>query len=133
MIIRLAHICLQVADIQRTLAFYRDGIGLPVQFLFRRRGVVLGAYFSLGQRSFIEAFQVERPVGITHFCIESDDLDGFIAGCTARGIACSAKTLGRDHAWQTWLRDPDGHAFEVHQYTPQSMQLVGGEAEITWA
>lgn len=132
MIARLAHICLQVADIQRTLAFYRDGLGLRVAFTFRKKGALKGAYFALGDRSFIEVFEVEKPVGITHFCIETDDIDGFIAGATAKGIACTPKKLGGDGAWQTWLRDPDGHAFEIHQYTPGCMQFAGGECEITW-
>ena len=34
MITRLAHICLQVKDMQRTVAFYRDGLGFPVTFIF---------------------------------------------------------------------------------------------------
>ena len=50
----------------------------------------------------------------------------------AKGIACSAKQLGGDHTWQTWLRDPDGNAFEIHQYTEHSMHFTGGECEITW-
>src|SRR5438105_558869 len=131
MITRLAHICLQVKDIQRTIGFYRD-VGLPVQFLFRKKGEVMGAYFKVGPDSFIEAFQNEQPVGITHFCIQVDDIAAFIAAVTAKGIAATPKKLGSDQAWQSWLRDPDGNAFEVHQYTPRSMQLVGGEAEITW-
>lgn len=132
MIKRLAHICLQVTDIRRSLAFYHDGLGIPIQFRFMRKGELKGAYLKLGEQSFIEIFEVEKPVGITHFCLETDDIDGFIAAATAKGIACTAKKIGSDQAWQSWLRDPDGNAFEVHQYTPQSMQLVGGEAEITW-
>lgn len=132
MIRRLAHICLQVRDIRRTIAFYRDRLGLPVAFTFEKAGALKGCYFALGERSFIEAFEVEDPVGITHFCIETDDIDGFIAAARAAGVACTDKQLGGDGAWQTWLRDPDGHAFEVHQYEPTCMQFNGGVCEITW-
>jgi catechol 2,3-dioxygenase-like lactoylglutathione lyase family enzyme len=132
MLTRLAHICIQVADIDRTIAFYRDGIGLPVQFTFMRNGALRGAYFRIGADSFIEAFQVPSPAGGSHFCLESDDIDGFIAAMGAKGIACSAKKRGADRSWQTWLRDPDGNAFEVHQYTDESMQRVGGVAEAAW-
>jgi predicted enzyme related to lactoylglutathione lyase len=132
MITRLAHICLQVRDIQRTIVFYRDGIGLPVKFLFRRKGEVKGAYFAIGDSSFIEAFESESPVGITHFCLQCDNIDDFMATVNARGIATTPKKLGSDQSWQSWLKDPDGNAFEVHQYTPQSMQLVGGEADMNW-
>lgn len=132
MITRLAHICLQVKDIHRSIAFYRDGLGFPVTFTFTKNGKVAGAYFALNDRSFLEVFQEEKPCGITHFCLETDDMDAFIAAATAKGITCTAKKLGADHSWQTWLRDPDGNAFEVHQYTDRSMQLRGGECEITW-
>ena len=132
MITRLAHICLQVKDVNRTVAFYRDGLGFPVAFTFTKNGSLKGAYFSLGGRSFLEVFEEDRPVGITHFCLETDDIDGFISLAASKNIACTPKKIGCDHTWQTWLRDPDGHAFEVHQYTPESLQFNGGACEITW-
>ncbi len=132
MITRLAHICLQVKDMPRTIAFYRDGLGFPVAFTFKKNGQLKGAYFALGGRSFLEVFEMEKPDGITHFCLETDDIDGFIAKATGKGIACTPKELGGCQTWQTWLRDPDGNAFEIHQYTERSMQFNGGECEITW-
>jgi lactoylglutathione lyase/glyoxylase I family protein len=131
-ITRLAHICLQAKDIHRTIAFYHEALGFPLAFTFKKAGEPKGAYFALGGRSFIEVFEVEQPVGTTHFCLETADIDAFITAATAKGIACTPKKLGGDHTWQTWLRDPDGHAFEVHQYTERSMQFHGGECEITW-
>ena len=50
----------------------------------------------------------------------------------ARGITFPEKKLGCDHTWQIWLKDPDGNAFEVHQYTPGSMQFTGGTVEADW-
>ena len=132
MITRLAHICLQVKDMNRSVAFYRDGLGFPIAFTFKKNGELKGAYFALGGNSFLEVFEEAAPAGITHFCLETDDIDGFMAAVTAKGIACSPKELGGDHTWQTWLRDPDGNAFEVHSYTDRSMQFNGGECEITW-
>jgi hypothetical protein len=46
--------------------------------------------------------------------------------------AVSAEKLGCDDTWQIWLKDPDGNAFEVHQYTPKSMQFTGGTVEADW-
>jgi lactoylglutathione lyase/glyoxylase I family protein len=133
MIKRLAHICLQVKDMERSIAFYRDGLGFPVAFTFMKKGKLGGAYFSLGERSFLEVFQNDNPGGIQHFCLECDDIDDFIAKATAKGITCTPKELGGDHTWQTWLRDPDGNAFEIHQYSERSFQFAGGVCEITWA
>jgi lactoylglutathione lyase len=136
MIIRLAHVCLHVADIRRTIAFYHDALGFPVQFTFEKNGALMGAYFAIGNGSFIEAFQVAEPRvannGINHFCLECDDIDAFASACSAKGIACTPKILGSDQAWQSWLQDPDGNRFEVHQYTERSMQQHGGMVEITW-
>lgn len=132
MVSRLAHISLQVKSISRAIAFYRDGLGFPIALTFKKEGLLKGAYFALGNRSFLEVFEVDVPVGITHFCIETDDMDGFIAAASARNIPCTPKAMGGCRTWQTWLRDPDGNAFEVHQYTDRSMQFHGGECEITW-
>lgn len=132
MITRLAHMSLQVRDMQRATEFYRDRLGFPIAFTFTLKGRFAGAYFAVGGNSFLEVFEFENPCGITHYCLETDDLDGFIAKATAQGVACTPKTLGGCNTWQTWLRDPDGNAFEIHQYTDRSMQFNGGQCEITW-
>jgi catechol 2,3-dioxygenase-like lactoylglutathione lyase family enzyme len=67
-----------------------------------------------------------------HFCFETDNIDRFIAEMKTKGVACSDKKLGSDETWQTWLKDPDGNNFEIHQYTPKSYQRVGGVAQVTW-
>lgn len=136
MITRLAHVCLNVRDIQRTIAFYRDALGLPLHFPFEKNGRVIGAYFKVGEGNFIEAF--ERPdvqpvnTGLVHFCLEVDDLDGTIAGLTGKGVMASAKKLGADHSWQSWIQDPDGIRIELHQYTAESSQHRGGTVQVNW-
>lgn len=132
MVTRLAHISLQVADIRRSIAFYRDALGFPIAMEFKKQGALKGVYFLVGDRSFLEVFELDEPIGITHYCLETDDLDSFMAVATAHNIECTPKKLGGCHTWQTWLRDPDGNAFEVHQYTDRSMQFHGGECEIDW-
>ena len=132
MITQLAHVCLFVSDIQQTLDFYHGKLGLPLKFTFEKEGKLFGVYFSLGGRTFLEAFQVRDgkvPVvntGLSHFCMEVEDLDAFMAAMKAKGVACTDKVLGCDQSWQTWLQDPDGNRFEMHQYTAQSTQFLGG-------
>ena len=126
MLTRLAHVCLNVRDIGRTIAFYRDVLGMPLHFTFTKGGRAMGAYFRAGERCFIEAF--EKPdvavqnTGIVHFCLETPDIDAAISALTARGVACTPKKLGCDRSWQTWLSDPDGNRIELHQYTADSQQ-----------
>jgi lactoylglutathione lyase/glyoxylase I family protein len=133
---RIAHICLNVRNLQQSLDFYTR-LGLVPVFRFTRKGARFGVYLKLADSAFIEIFEdptLEKPVntGIVHFCLETEDLDRLTADLQTRGIACSEKKLGCDHTWQIWLKDPDGNAFEVHQYTPKSMQFTGGTVEADW-
>ncbi len=110
---------------------------MPVHFTFEKTGKLYGAYFKAGpERNFIEAFENRdvQPVntGITHICLETADIDAAIAALTAKGVVCTAKKMGCDRSWQTWLADPDGNKIELHQYTAQSAQLNGGVVQVDW-
>jgi len=133
---RIAHVCLNVRNLERSLAFYTR-LGLEPVFRFTRKGRPFGVYLQLAEASFVEIFEdptLATPVntGLVHFCLETEDLDGLMADLRARGVDCGEKKLGCDATWQIWLKDPDGNAFEVHQYTRDSMQLTGGTVEADW-
>jgi lactoylglutathione lyase len=133
---RIAHVCLNVKNLEGSLDFYTR-LGFEPVFRFTRGGKLFGVYLKLAEATFIEIFEdanLETPVntGLVHFCLESDDLDTLMADLRSRGIAFTPKKLGCDDTWQIWLKDPDGNAFEVHQYTPKSMQFVGGTVEADW-
>ena len=133
---RIAHICLNVRNLQQSLDFYTR-LGLVPVFRFTRKGALFGVYLKLADSAFIELSEdarLEKPVntGLVHFCLETEDLDRLMADLQTRGIAFTEKKLGCDHTWQIWLTDPDGNAFEVHHYTPGSMQFTGGTVEADW-
>jgi lactoylglutathione lyase/glyoxylase I family protein len=133
---RIAHVCLNVRSLQQSLDYYTR-LGFEPVFRFTRKGAPFGVYLKVAEGNFVELFEqptLERPVntGILHFCLETEDLDRLMVDLRARGIAFSEKKLGCDDTWQIWLEDPDGNAFEVHQYTPRSMQFVGGTVEADW-
>jgi len=133
---RIAHVCLQVRNLERSIAYYSQ-LGLRVSFRFTRQGVPFGVYLELAADSYLELFedaQRGEPVnpGITHFCLETDDLDRVMAALAQRGVTFSEKKLGCDQTYQIWLTDPDGNRFEVHQYTPASAQRMGGVVEADW-
>jgi lactoylglutathione lyase len=136
MLKRIAHVCLNVKNLDRSLDFYTR-LGFEPVFRFTRAGKPFGVYLRLAESTFIEIFEdptLQTPVntGLVHFCLETDDLDGMVRELAAQGIAFTDKKLGCDHTWQIWLKDPDGNAFEVHQYTPKSMQFTGGTVEADW-
>ena len=132
---RLAHVCLNVKDLQRTLDFYHK-LGLTDAFTFTRKDKDYGIYLNIGGETFLEIFEEAENAnvrgGIAHFCLQTEDLDGLIAHLDEQGVEYTPKSLGEDETWQIWLKDPDGNAFEVHRYTEGSYQFKGGNVEATW-
>jgi len=130
MITALAHACFVVPDLQRSVAFYQDVLGLKPAFEFRNdQGVLTGLYLHVGGRSFIELFQgsVEPGSGkesYRHISLEAADLAETVRVLRARGADITDPRLGKDGSWQAWTRDPDGNRIELHQYTSESQQTA---------
>jgi lactoylglutathione lyase/glyoxylase I family protein len=134
---RMAHVCLHVKDLKRSLAYYHK-LGFTDRFQFtRNQGADFGMYLEIADKTYIEIFEYpdRKPTdnnGLVHFCLETEDLDGVIAYLAKQGIAHTPKSEGCDHTWQIWLEDPDGNKFELHEYSEKSMQLKGGVVEANW-
>ncbi|MES2934477.1 MAG: VOC family protein [Pseudomonadota bacterium] len=133
---RIAHVCLDVKDLQRSIDYYSK-LGFKTKFQFTRKGQDFGVYLEIAENNYIEIFENKDlgPVinnGLKHFCLEADDLDLVMKNLTAQGVDFTEKKLGCDNTWQIWLKDPDGNAFEVHQYTATSAQQKGQVVEADW-
>jgi len=128
MITGMAHACFTVADLERALGFYRDGLGLKPAFDFvDENGRRYGIYLYLGGRNFIELFEgkLDAPAAgqsYRHICLEVDDIEVTSAALKEKGIEVSPVKLGKDHSYQAWITDPDGNRIELHQYTAESWQ-----------
>ena len=128
MITGMAHACFTVSDLERSLAFYRDALGLKPAFDFiNQEGRRFGIYLHLGGRNFIELFEGqlgERADGQSyrHICLEVDDIESTVQMLRDRGIEVSDPKLGGDRSWQAWITDPDGNRIELHHYTAESKQ-----------
>jgi len=132
----LAHVCINVKSLERSTEYYQK-LGFTPKFKFTRNGQYFGNYLKINENNYIELFEnsdMAAPVntGLVHFCLENDNLDELIKNLDLQGISHTDKKLGCDHTWQIWLTDPDGNTFEVHQYTDESLQKVGGEVEADW-
>ena len=129
MIAGLSHACFVVADLERSLAFYRDRLGMPVAFEFRSaEGKLTGVYLHVGARTFVELFQgkpepTAQNASYKHICLEVDEIEATVAELTRRGVEVTGKKLGSDNSWQAWLTDPDGNRLELHAFTPKSKQV----------
>jgi lactoylglutathione lyase/glyoxylase I family protein len=133
---RLAHVCLNVKDLKRSMAYYHK-LGFADRFRFTRQGAAFGIYMEIAPMTYIEMFEDKSMgpavnTGLAHFCLETEDLDGLMAHLQVQGVAFTPKKRGCDHTDQIWLEDPDGNKFEVHQYSPKSLQQQGGVVEADW-
>ncbi len=145
MIRRLAHVCLITNDLERLVAFYRDGLGLAVKFRFAAAdGAIFGAYVEAGDSTFVEFFDqhlAARQWGgdtgplvegnrYAHLCLEVTGLADLRAALLDRGVSVGEIRSGLDHSLQAWLADPDGNRIELMEYTHRSAQLAPGTEKI---
>ena len=141
---RLAHLCFKTDQVDKMVPFYRDLLGLPVEFTMTNKdGMVFGYYFACSETTFIEIFDQRGAVrqwggevmqlktaaaGTTyqHFCLEIKGLEAERADLLAKGVAVGEISVGMDGSKQCWIKDPDGNDIELMEYTPASLQLKKG-------
>lgn len=134
MIKQLAHICIHSSNLNRTEAFYVEGLGMERFFDFNRDGQLFGFYLKAGTNTFIEVFKGEpgNPGNINHVALEVNDMEALLQRLRDQGFSHSEKKLGADQSWQAWLEDPDGVRIELHEYTAESSQLTGRTCVVDW-
>lgn len=128
MIKGLAHVCFVVKNLDESIAFYRDRLGLKLAFEFRNKaGARSGAYLHAGDRTFIELFPGQPTAtangSFRHICLEVDNVEDEVRRIQAAGIQTEGVKMGADGSWQAWISDPDGNRIELHGYTPESAQV----------
>ena len=121
---RLFEAHLTVADLDRSIAFYRDVVGLPLAFELRERGV---AFFWIGERggSMLGLWSLgSAPVGLSlHVAFRVSLAEALAAGDVLRAAgvaplsffgteASEPSVIGWMPAAAVYFRDPDGHQLE---------------------
>ncbi len=134
----IGHVGISVADIGRSIAFYRDLLGMELvgqgPFEGERYEAILGLPGAHGEVATLRAGSIElelfqfvvptpkagdpnRPVsaqGITHFCIEVTDIRVIYERLAAAGVRFNCPPLEfAGIATATYGRDPDGNVFEL--------------------
>jgi catechol 2,3-dioxygenase-like lactoylglutathione lyase family enzyme len=141
---RISVLTIGVADLERSLAFYRDGLGLPTEGIVRREfehGAV--AFFTLsgGLRLAIwaqddvahDTGQPKTPASPTSFTIghnvaHREDVDAVMDEAARAGaeiIKPARDTFFGGYAG--YFRDPDGHVWEV-VWNPANIPGDGSQA-----
>lgn len=115
-ITQLNHVALHVADVERSVAFYRDVMQL--EMLPRPAFTFPGAWFRLGQDQELHLIgQRQEAVHShhrgNHYALQVDDLDAWERHLTAHGATFLPRRQRPDGAWQLFVVDPDGHFIEL--------------------
>ena len=126
--VRIGHVHLKVADLERALAFYRDVLGFQVTQHMGRRAVFLSAggyHHHIGLNTWESAGGKPPPPGTTglyHIAILYPTralLGDALKRLVDAGIALDGAA---DHGVSEalYLRDPDGNGVELYRDRPES-------------
>jgi catechol 2,3-dioxygenase-like lactoylglutathione lyase family enzyme len=143
MIKSLHHTAISVTDLDRSIQFYRDLLGMTLEWrIDHRRSETLEEVVGLknvdvsyamlsGWGGRIELFQyhspqgepypADRPVsdkGITHIAFQVEDIDGLYKKLVSHGVIFnSPPKLIRSGVKVGYFHDPDGVTLEIIQYS----------------
>lgn len=130
----IGHVALKVADITRSLAFYRDRLGFEeMMHLDHDDGSLWLVYLRITDTQFLELFpggeDAAAPgpdrTAVNHFCLETGDIEATANALRAAGIPLTVEPkMGLDGNMQCWIADPDGNRIEFMQMGQQSMQAA---------
>jgi len=117
----LDHIVLNVADVERSLRFYLDELGLePVRVEEWRAGRAPFPSVRVDRGTIIDLLAAERSgVNADHFClvIEATDLDALKASGRFEVVDGPDKRFGaRGNGISLYIRDPDANTVELRYY-----------------
>ena len=111
MITGLAHICFGVSNLEESIAFYKDKLGLSPAFDYiNDKGERFGIYLHIGGRNFIELFkgnpeQLDQKQSYKHFCLEVDDIQSTVSEIRKQGEKYPklkwVVTIAGRHGYQT--------------------------------
>ncbi len=117
---RINYLIVFVSDMQRSVAFYRDVMGLPLKFdspewtEFETEGVILALHVSDGPNPETDRPQ-EHRAGQCHPGFGVTDLDEFHERMVAKNVPCIQPPKDAFGARIARYADPDGLAIAVSQ------------------
>jgi catechol 2,3-dioxygenase-like lactoylglutathione lyase family enzyme len=151
MLVRLDHVSVTTGDLERSIAFYRDVIGLhlvdrgelegqELETLIRRAGArARWAELALGGGQVLELLQYlapeegaveQRPwrAGATHIGLAVESLDGVLSKLVDAGVEASEVVTLTEPGWEgvrcVYSSDPDGVAIELLERPPERVVVV---------
>lgn len=122
-IVGLDHVVLNVADVERALAFYCDELGLaPERVDEWRRGDVLFPSVRVDAETILDLLAAPRSgENCDHLClvVEPVDLEAVRASGRFEVVDGPAIRFGaRGNGTSLYVKDPDGNTVELRHYGP---------------
>lgn len=127
MAVAFDHVSLRVTDLDRSVAFYRDVVGLESvsrredgsQAVFRVGDALLVLFCRPGYRP----VDPEAKSGTDHiaFCLDPAPYDVLLDRLNAQGRVLRGPTRNQGahgEGLATYFRDPDGNELEIKKYEP---------------
>jgi catechol 2,3-dioxygenase-like lactoylglutathione lyase family enzyme len=142
---RISHTSFTVSDLDRSIAFYRDVLGLELRATIRRNtgwiaamtgfegaNLRIAALGEPGGGHLLELIEYVAPrgapprpiptndVGAAHVCFEVEDLHAEVERLHAAGAVFVGEVVQVTEppgagGWAAYFRDPDGIPLELHQ------------------
>lgn len=122
----ITHVCLYVANMERSVAFYRDVLGLkplpkhttPNFFAFDAGGVMLGLEPNgVGKKG--EKTKAENPVLLQFRADSLDHLENMNRRLESHGVQLTNRSHQMSYGTITNFLDPDGNKLEILFQTKQ--------------
>lgn len=126
MIKGIGHIGYSVSNLEKSLGFYCDILGLEksseIEGLDREPQIIHlrlddGNYIELYYSKRLRSAESENNTGGSHLCLRVDDINEVMNTLKKKGIIKSdAKAKqGLTPEWRCWISDPDGNRIELMQ------------------
>jgi glyoxylase I family protein len=123
----LDHIVLNVKDIDRSLDFYANVLGLKIERLEEFRAGKIGfPSVRINSDTIIDLFPakeaVNRPGNLNHFCVvvEKNDFEGIVEYLNGHGVKILNGPISRwgarGRATSVYFHDPDQNEIEIRCY-----------------
>jgi catechol 2,3-dioxygenase-like lactoylglutathione lyase family enzyme len=124
--LRAGRIILRVADLQKSIAFYRDQVGLPLQSATPEFAILDGGGGVIVMLNQVSAAKPSSGLAaLTEVVFESPDIMATYTGMKARGIVFQVvprmvTTDGVRDMLASDFRDPDGHVLSIAGWVPRT-------------
>ena len=119
----LDHVGLKVTDMDRTLRFYCQALGLELLRRLDRAGGVTVAVLRVGNQElnifsradFASSHRDDDPAGLDHFCLEIESIttDELVASLRRSGVELAKGPQKRRDGTSYFVDDPDGCRVEL--------------------